>query len=262
MKILTAIVCLLLAGCTGCSPLKYTKKGWDPMGDSVAAETQRLMRGTVQVDHLVVALVPDLKEQKLTPMRGGSTGSGVVIAARGKESLVLTAAHVCKPKETVTVNLSEEVSVEVPVIGEEFMVWTMDLEKLAAIPMEIDEDNDVCVMKVFGKAGNVIEVASSDPPLGAIVTHVGSPRGVLNLHRAFVTDGHYMGVQHYRGSDRHSEMIAIPVDHGSSGGGVFYRGKVFAVVSRVDENWKQIAICEGDDAMRTVIRKAKEKWIR
>jgi S1-C subfamily serine protease len=262
MKILSLLLAMALfsLGCTSCA--HHSPRLWDPMGDPTAAETQRLMQGTVQIDHLITALVPDLKEKKLKPMKGGATGSGVVIAVKGGESLVLTAAHVCKPKETVTVPLNEEVSVEVPVLGEEYFVWTMDLDQLPAMPVEIDEENDVCVMRVLGKAGNVIDVATSDPPIGAMVTHVGSPRGVLNLHRAFVTDGHYMGVQHYRGTDRHSEMIAIPIDHGSSGGGIFYRGKVFAVVSRVDENWKQIAICEGDGPMRLVIKKAKEKWLR
>lgn len=266
MKNLVLLLSLLLFGCSSCAHHKPPL--WDTMGDQDAAYAQQLMRETVQVDHVMSGLAPDLEKSnekdglKLKGFRMGAIGTGVVVAQKGKESLIVTAAHVCAPKESVTIKYQvgdRVLEIEAPVLAEEFSVWTMELDQLAAEPLVIDEANDVCVMRVLGKAGDVAPVAKHDPPVGAKVTAVGSPMGFLNYHRAFVVDGRYVGQQRYK-DRKHSDVVAVPATHGCSGGGVFYRGELFGVMSRVREDFQQVVITEGDDPLRNAIKKAKENW--
>jgi S1-C subfamily serine protease len=223
------------------------------------------MRATVQIDHRMITLIPDMEKSnekdglKLKPAAMVAQGTGVVVAVRGKESLIVTAAHVCKPQDTVHVQLTKEVGVDAPVLGEDFLIWNMELDQMAAQALVIDELNDVCVMRVLGVPGDVVEVATQDPPIGARVTAVGSPHGFLNYHRAFVTDGRYVGAQQYK-DHPHSDTVALPGTHGCSGGGVFYRGKLFGVMSRIREEFQEIVIIEGDAPLRDAIKKARSLW--
>lgn len=263
-KILSLILCLFITGCSsGCASLHNRPPSWDTQGDQEAAEVQTLMRQTVQVDHIMSTLVPDPEKKELKTVKMAATGTGVVVAVRKDESLVLTAAHVCKPQETIKVHPAENVEIELPVLGEMFMIWTIDLDKLPAVPQVIDEENDVCILRVMGTAGQVASIGDREPPIGARVMHVGSPHGVLNLHRAFVSEGRVMGIQRMSPNPQdhtYLQTLALPSDHGSSGGGVFYHGRVIGVVSRVREEFKQICLATPLPAIKDAIKKAKESW--
>jgi S1-C subfamily serine protease len=260
-KMLALMLVFVMAGCSGCA---HAPRLWDPMGDDDAVQAQKLMRQTVQVDHIMTTLVPDPEKKELRAVKMGATGSGVVVAVKKDESLVLTAAHVCKSQETIKVHPAENVEIELPVLGESFMVWTIDLGRLPAIPQVIDEANDVCVLRVIGVAGEVARIGDHEPPIGARVIHLGSPRGILNLHRAFISEGRVMGIQRMSNDPEDTtylQTLALPSDHGSSGGGVFYRGRVIGVISRVREEFKEISLATPLEPIKAAIKKAKENWV-
>jgi S1-C subfamily serine protease len=249
-KIFYAILCLLMTGCTSGCALKYRRPAWDDGGDRDAAYAQRLMRQSVEVSHRMLILAPGSEEQKpLAPRLMGAQGSGVVVDVVRGSSVVLTAGHVCVSRKSFSVELAPGVSVDAPVLAENFSVWTTDGKVLEAEVAYLDVTNDVCSLVVAGIAGEVATLGD-DPPVGAVVTHVGSPSGISWVHESFVADGRYMGRRKVTNDGELLYLVSAPADHGSSGGGVFYRGRLFGLVSRVHESFKHIAFLTGGEPLR------------
>ena len=267
MRTFVLLLTLLAFGCTSCAHTK--PKTWDPMGDSDAAYAQELMQETVQVDHRVTVLVPDPdsmkegmspKDMKLVPRQTGGSGTGVVVAVSKDESLIVTAAHVCKPMETIKVEIFPGLALETPVLGEDYQVWTIDLDKLPAEVVTFDEEHDLCVMKVKGKAGKPAALVERHVPVGAKVTSVGSPLGFLNYHRAFVADGRYVGINYNAQTKEHTESVAVPTTNGCSGGGVFYQGRLMGLMLSVNKQFEEIVRVQGDKPLQDIIKKARGMW--
>jgi S1-C subfamily serine protease len=235
------LMCLTVAGCQGCS-FHYKRAGWDTGGDPDAAYAQGLMRQTVELFVNGTSLVPDLesKEPKLKTMKFGAQGSGTVIAKRGKgkqaESLILTADHLCQvaKKETVEFPITKDIKVEAPVLGMEIVVYSIDMEKMEAEIVHEDTANDLCVMKVAGDAGDPATVASGPPPIGAFVQHLGAPKDNYSYHMAMVFDGRYCGTQPVSKENIWLETYAAFSAGGSSGGGIYYHGKLVGTLVRAD----------------------------
>ena len=236
------LACLLFVGCHGCAGLKYKHANWDPMGDSDAAYAQKLMRQTTEIFVKGTTLVPDLESKKpaLKTARFGAQGSGTVIAKRGKgktaETLILTADHLCQvaKKETVEVPISKEISVTAPVLGMEISVYSIDMDKMEAEIIHQDPENDLCVMKVAGDAGEVTAIAKDAPPIGAFTQIVGAPKDNYSYHMAMVFDGRYCGTQPVLKEGIWLETYSAFSAGGSSGGGIYYHGKLVSTLVRAD----------------------------
>lgn len=220
------------------------------------------MRKTVQVDHVLGTLIPQVGQEPfvaLTPL----AGTGTVVRRQGDTTWVLTAGHVCEPKAEGPFRGPDGKISSYPVLTENFYIWTIELKRMDAEMIYIDRQADLCILRVAGVAGETAEVTWRDPPVGATVTHVGSPLGVLGWHRAYVQDGTYLGA--VRPSDMpkdvHRELLAIPATHGSSGGGVFYRGKLWSILIMSSTGFPQFSFSTGDGPLRYAVQKAFEDWV-
>lgn len=237
LKKLMVLVIALVAGCSGCAHVS----GWNDGDDPDAREAQSLMRQTVEVNHQLSTLAPFGEGGKPVDVKGGSAGTGVVVDLYRDESLVVTARHVCAPVETMNVSSPDGVELALPVLGEAFSVWTIDLQKLPAEVAYIDPDDDVCVLRVLGRAGDRAELLGNEPPVGSRVVHVGSPNRVLDRHEAYVSEGRLGGRHLNKTTGATVYVLSVPSDNGSSGGGVYYHGRLFSVVSMVGVSFKSIA---------------------
>lgn len=268
-KIVAVLMCLMIAGCQGCATLKYKHVGWDSGGDSDAAYAQKLMRQTAEIFVKGNTLIPDLtaKKPELKTVHFGAQGSGTVIAKKGKgktaETLLLTADHLCQvaKRETVDVPISDEVTVTAPVLGMEVHVYSIDMDRMEAEIIYQNPENDLCVMKVAGDAGEVAEIGANEPPLGAMLQHVGAPSDNFAYHMAFVSDGRYVGMQPVMKEKIVLETYSIPSAPGGSGGGIYYRGKLVGTLTRVAPPYGHISYGPPLVFVQEAVREGKKAWL-
>lgn len=268
MRKLASFICMIfLFNLMGCAV--SCKRGWDTKGDGNASYVQSLMRGTVRVER--VALVNITMEDGSTKIQDvGGFGSGTVIDVRkdgvdketGKvmyESLVTTAGHVCHKELAVTKEeMLENHVASLKMLPEIFLVKTIDGDDLVGRPIYLDEDHDVCVIDVHGKAGEPQQVATSLPPEGAIATYVGAPSAVFGHHMAVTVDGHYCG--NVLGKGEEWLVLSNPAQPGASGSGVFYNGKMFGILVMINAEYGHISYAVPLEYVQTAISEARKSW--
>lgn len=268
MRLFSLLLCFLIAGCQGCALHNGSTK-WDSRGDSDAAYAQRLMRQTAEIFVRGTTLVPDLtsKKPELKTVRFGAQGSGTVIAKRGKgpkaETLLLTADHLCQvaKKETVDVPLNDEIKVTAPVLGMEVHVYSIEMDRMEAEIIYQEPENDLCVMKVAGDAGEVATVATDMAPLGAIVQHVGAPQDNFHFHMVFVADGRYVGLQPVQKEGIVLDTFSVPSAPGGSGGGLYYRGRLIGTLTRVAPPYGHVSYGPPLVYVQKAVKEGKRIWL-
>lgn len=268
MRLFSLLLCFLIAGCQGCA-LHNGNAKWDSRGDADAAYAQKLMRQTAEIFVKGGTLVPDLEAKKpeLKAYHFGAQGSGTVIAKRGKgkkaESLLLTADHLCQVarKETVDVKLNDEITLTAPVLGMEINVYNIEMERMEAEIIYQEPENDLCVMKVAGDAGEVAVVAPDMAPLGAIVQHVGAPQDNFHYHMTFVSDGRYNGLQPVMKEQIVLDTFSCPSAPGGSGGGIYYRGRLIGTLTRVAPPYGHISYGPPLTYVQAAVKEGKRIWL-
>lgn len=182
---------LTLTSCSSCVPTNT----WKETTDSDAIEAESLLDSTVVV--------------KVTGPAVGF-GSGVILHNDNEHSLVLTAGHVCIKDATFTLETTK---------GQQFP---------AVIILE-DPGNDLCVLLASDLMEPTADLAGELPPVGARITHAGAPTGSFGYHLGMVVDGRYAGLEQM--GDNYYIAMSLPIAPGSSGGGVYYKGKLFGIVT-------------------------------
>lgn len=166
------------------------------------SQAQYLLERAVKVEVVVRVIQPP------NYVMGRLSGSGVVIYSTPLLSMVLTAKHVCVPKQGEPIAMQVQRMLGSPLHAE--VLW-------------VDED-DLCVVAVAGYAGPMVRVLGESPPVGAMVYYAGGPMGFFGDGIGFVEQGHYAGQIDNR------ILLASTTLSGSSGAGIFYRGSLFGVV--------------------------------
>jgi len=199
--------------------------------DLDGGDARSMMSQTVKVSvniRGVTILKGENDEAIISDSASGWTGSGVVIASdskRGKgESLVMTAAHITSIPAVLNDGFSTLV-----VRSSAIVVTTLDGAECLATTVYEDVPNDVSVIRTSCVAGEVAEIATSMPPVGAFVSTSGAALGIHPMYMFVVTDGRYVGSED--GFDGQT-FLTLPAASGHSGSGVFYRGKVFGIISK------------------------------
>lgn len=268
MRLFSLLLCFLVAGCQGCA-FRNSSTRWDSRGDSDAAYAQKLMRQTAEIFVKGSTLVPDLtaKKPELKTVHFGAQGSGTVIAKKGNgkqaESLLLTADHLCQvaKKETIDVPLSDEIKVTAPVLGMEVHVYSIEMERMEAEIIYQDPENDLCVMKVAGDAGEVAAVATDMAPLGAVIQHAGAPQDNFAFHMAYISDGRYVGMQPVPKEKIVLDTFSCPSAPGGSGGGIYYRGKLIGTLTRVAPPYGDISYGPPLVYVQAAVKEGKRIWL-
>jgi S1-C subfamily serine protease len=155
----------------------------------------------------------------------GWTGSGVVYGNRGGHSLILSANHVLEtPKVDQIVPYGDGVLLVKMV---EIIVSAPDEHSCALTVTKVSgssELNDLAIGEAACEVGIPATFATVDPPEGSKVYIAGHPAGAPLV---VVTDGYLTG------RDSRGFMISsAPIVGGSSGGPVFYNGKVIGIEVR------------------------------
>jgi S1-C subfamily serine protease len=184
-----------------------------------------------------------------------STGSGVVVEKDSSlgRSIVATANHVCAIKEIVTFadgTTMKHISSSISVMTAEGYTYSAEV-------VYSDENNDVCILAVDGIAGDQVSLADRDPPLGAKVYNVGAPHGYFGRYLVIASEGRFAGV------DGDGDLvISNPSAPGASGSGIFYRGKLFCILTKVEARYGHITFCTNINYLRGPIRNSSRKWLK
>ena len=232
--------------------------------DPDGADARRMMAQTVKINVEVVGKLfskdaagkVDVKDDSF-----GWMGSGSVVAvdaSRGKgESLVLTAAHVSSTPKIGTPMFSPDMMKMFVVEAVLMYVETNDGRSCLADQIAADVGLDMGVLRVYCVAGEVAEVATELPPQGAMVTTCGAALGYHPAGVFIVTDGRYVGLT----DDQPPEVVlTLPVAPGHSGSGVFYKGKIFAVVTKVFRSFHHITLATELSQLQRLIGEARSTW--
>lgn len=228
--LLAAAIVAIVSSCVSCQPVSVGP--WGRTTDKEALVAQVAMRSAVQVRVTYSLDVSSIDPTKTHEMRF-AFGSGTVVSD-GKTSVVLTAWHACAPQRTAMYTVFGP---ELSVVAQTFAVITADGETLAASVRGGLPESDLCTLDVVGDAGVPARIASSPPPLGALVIYAGGPRGVWGLRMIPTFDGRYAGRSRFTvsGIERDGMLFTFPIAPGSSGSGVFYDGELVAIVVAGDE---------------------------
>jgi S1-C subfamily serine protease len=162
----------------------------------------------------------------LVDVRGRTYCSGTVIENKaGKPLTVLTAAHCVEPSRPI------------------FLSTNFDGSLRVMVPTKINEDVDLAVITSIlaeDQDGPHVKLARKNPKVGSDIVCIGNPRGV----RSVVTKGNLSkyqtidGVLHFRST--------ADVFHGSSGGGMFHKGKLIGVVNLLEYGYRGVIVIDPD----------------
>lgn len=186
------------------------------------------------VSHQVLATVRLTKVAAFLSEDGirilGAVATGVLVdseVVRGKrENLVMTAKHWCETPTKVKFKdgktgliLGAKVNA-VNYKGQEFEVALLAMHK----------DDDICFVTIEGDVGETIAMAEAYPSVGSTVMHVGAPEGNFGLNLAYIVDGRFCGLEEVE--NVLYTMASISTVGGSSGGGIYYDGKLISILVR------------------------------
>lgn len=231
--------------------------------DPDGADAREMMSQTVKVSVSIAGTKLAKKDGQVVSIEEviGWTGSGVVVAVnpwRGNgESLVMSAAHVTNVPP-IMVGLEEDGSPSIFIVKSAAeIVEREDGSSCGAIPIYVDVPNDVGVLRVDCVAGQVAELADRLPPVGGIVSVSGAGLGVHPKNVFLVTDGRFVG---YEDGFNPQLIVTLPVAPGHSGSGVFFRGKIFGIVSRRTIRFEHMTLAVPLEHMRRAFDRSVESW--
>lgn len=255
----SVIILLALLSQVSCSATMFQ------VVDNDARDAQVLLDSSVKVEvsySIDVTPIADLLESPPSNglLKRQGSGSGTVMETmvrNGKlESLILTAAHVCEVPKVI--DLTPIGLPVLNVVDSSFATVNIKGVRLVADIVYENPINDLCVLRVKGVPGPKMQLADSLPPLGARIVHAGAPWGVFGNGTGVIMDGRYAGIKDI--NDYHYAIAGMPSTPGSSGGGVYYRGKLFAVLVAVERRLAHVTLCIELDHIKAVMIEAKSIW--
>lgn len=187
-------------------------------------------------------------------------GSGVVLdvdKTKGKgESLIATAAHVSNIPQGMP-TFDDEGNMTELFLPQASMtiVQTLEGKSCAAEAVYVDIPHDIGIVKAFCVAGKVAELAESLPPVGAAILVSGAGLGYHPNGVFLVEDGRYLGMSDGKDPDL---VMSVPVVGGHSGSGIFYRGKVVGILTKVFVRFHHGSFGTALDHVRVALEAARE----
>lgn len=146
-------------------------------------------------------------------------GSGSVIKNVGKDSLMLTARHVCEFSPPDPKDLPDEVDVAVSVL--QTLAYDYDGNAMEVNVVKSDQVEDICIMKIKNYNGQVVRLSDRAPSVGDRVFNVGFPAGMYMKRVSMFYEGFFGGnaekLPFPRTVENPLAVYTIPVVGGQSG---------------------------------------------
>ena len=170
-------------------------------------------------------------------------GSGAVIAQDSCHSFVITAAHVCKPDDFMT--LLPGVEFDATILVTDY--WGNEHE---ADIIEYDVGHDICLLRTEGNWAAPVPIASDMPEIGEEVYNMAAPRGVFRPGMVPLFTGLYSGT-----SWSGEEYYTVPVSPGSSGSIILNEdGEVVGILHSAIREFGHIAIASSLESVQELVR--------
>lgn len=228
--------------------------------DSAANYRLQLMKHSVKIRENVT--ITDITGFVLD-VDDASSGSGAVVAINEEtgKSLIITAEHVCSNAYDV----GDIISGKYKILSTEKEIVTYDGTLVKTRIIYKDVSNDVCVMEADAIVGDVVEIASFFPPTGATITSSGAPAGYWEKGLSNVVEGIFIGFNPESicvPGRCFSNMLqfSLPIVGGMSGSGVYYKGKLFALVTIGTGQYEHIGWGPGLVPIKAAFDKAYALW--
>lgn len=201
-KLILFIVFFLFVGCSGGCKLFYA---------------QNVRQGPSDVRESIVKMTATVKTSF---GQVGGFGTAWAIASDDKQSIFVTAGHVCVDGAEIE-NMLLLQGMQSDVIVE------YKIDGFAAEIVLVDKPNDVCLIKV-SKVFKPLQLSQSSPSFGDKIWYVGYPD-----EQEAVVDGKF--VKRMSGKDAYTDATSMAVYGGASGSPVFNEnGYVIGIVDLVD----------------------------
>jgi len=183
-------------------------------------------------------------------------GSGVVVDIRGSKSLVMTAAHV----SNIDPFMMGQDEVGNPALfivqTEKLTVETLEGRMCDAKQIKADSTHDIAILDVDCIAGTKAEFASELPPIGAMVLTSGAALGYHPENVFVITDGRFMGID--KKDDK--VVVTVPAASGHSGSGMFYKGKIFGILTARMIDFEHITLGTQLQFLNELFASARGEW--
>lgn len=189
-------------------------------------------------------------------------GSGVVLdvdLSKGKgESLIATAAHVSNIPQGIP-TFDEDGNLETLFLPQASLtiVQTLEGKSCAAEAVYADIPHDIGIVKAFCIAGEKAELAELLPPIGSAILVSGAGLGYHPDNVFLVEDGRYLGLEDGRDP---SMIMSVPVVGGHSGSGIFHKGKVIGILTKVFVRFHHGSFGTELSHVRVALEAARENW--
>ncbi len=269
-KKIATVALLSLMVLVGC---KDGADRWEYSDDRDVMQARLYLDSTVRVEltHMVVntVTVETLGDTKVQdPEDIGGYGSGFVAQVRSNsdghyESMVVTASHVChqeEDKERVEMSLFGPVKIVPKTQSVKLEVMNAHGNKFVAHLLWESQETDVCVLLVEGRPGHPAQLADSHAPAGARLVHTGAPQGLFGDEYGAVVDGRSMGMGSIGGPYRFMGMM-LATKGGSSGGPVWYMGRVCGILTKGSRPDGNISHAVPPILVQAAIDEARAKWL-
>tara|TARA_R100001509_G_scaffold138818_1_gene93144 strand:- start:150 stop:899 length:750 start_codon:yes stop_codon:yes gene_type:complete len=165
------------------------------------------------------------------PSKFYSTGSGIVVGHTKKNTIILTAAHVCR------VMIDEEVGTSIKKMEKNlYAINHLGKMKKTTVILASNpslDNKDMCLIASPKIHGVKAVKLGPKPKVGDMTFNIAAPAGVVHLPAVPILHGIYSG----EAPDVNSDLYTIPAIGGSSGSGIFNEdyeliGLVFASVRK------------------------------
>jgi len=248
--ILSILMSLLLVSCSSCF-----RRYPDPSG----RDAREMMSQTVKIDVTVHGMSLSLdKDGNVIKKEDKAewTGSGVVVVVDHDSnlSLVLSADHVVDIPKLIEMEDEEGNPKLFFSKSAVITVERLNGSTCNAIPAEMDPDNDIGTIVTDCIAGEAVVIADSLPPVGSIVTASGAPLGIHPAGVFIVTDGRYVGLE-----ENGKVVVTLATTFGGSGGGIFYRGKLFGIVTNKAGRFEHANTGTSLDPIKKIVKSVLDK---
>ena len=179
-----------------------------------------------------------------------SRGSGAVIGHGKNETYAITAAHVCT-----------ENPVFWEVKGNHMFVFQIKVtlaltdyygnERDASI-LEIDEANDICILRSEGIWSRPLKIAKKMSKRGEKVTTMSAPRSIYYPGMVLVFDGYYTG-----NDDRGNRFFTTPTAPGSSGSVILNRNnEIISVIHSAMRSFESVGLGCSLENIHAIVNKS------
>ena len=178
-----------------------------------------------------------------------SAASGAVVKSTFSGGYVLTAAHVCDDTDIVERIKAAEPGVDVDTT---FVVVALDGDKYSVEIIDMDFENDMCMLWVNNLYEPPLLIAPAAPVPGERIYNMAAPLGVHSKNMVPIFSGFYNGIDY-----RNIAIYSLPAFGGSSGSPIVnVKGELVGMVHSTLRFFPQITLSPNYKSLRTFINKS------